>query len=59
MSNNLINQYQTVIKVIGDRHSKFNGGGGGNSQTHRQQGEFKSLVLFFKNKESRQKILIC
>jgi hypothetical protein len=28
----------------------------GDTQTHRQQGDLKSLLLFFQNKESRLKI---
>jgi hypothetical protein len=41
------------------RHSKVHGGG--DSQTHRQQGGPTSLILFFQNKESRLKInlIIC
>jgi hypothetical protein len=35
------------------RHSKVDRG---NSQTHRQPGDFISLLLFFQNKESRLKM---
>jgi hypothetical protein len=37
------------------RHSKVDGGG--NSQTHRQEGDLISLLLCIQNKESELKVL--
>jgi hypothetical protein len=38
------------------RHSDVYGGGGGNIQTHRQDGDRISLILVFHNKKSGLKI---
>jgi hypothetical protein len=43
---------------IGSAIQKLSGGGGGNSQTHRQHDNRISILIFFQNKESRLKIRI-
>jgi hypothetical protein len=46
---------QSFIKT-GSAIEKLMGGGGEDSQTHRQNGDRTSLILFFQNKESRLKL---